>query len=547
LIASLATNWPLPLAGFHRIEIAEDIVLTLLFGESVECLVECEFAAGVDAVFLDGFAPERNPAMWSPELLRTLTRACRAGATLATWCVAGSVRRGLQDLHWQLDRRPGFAGKREMLVGRYAPPAYAAREVRHSKQIAVSPAPTFASGRTEAHALVIGAGLAGALCAERLAARGWQVTLCERAAAPGAGASGIPSALLRPRLALDDALATRLARLAFSYSARLLLRLQDLDWRPIGVLHLALDAEDAAYQRACCERHQLPAEFAAYLSAEQISERFGSQGIDAPHGGWWFACGGVMVPSALCQAALDDAGPRLSLRYQTDIRRLEFADGRWYALDASGGVRASATHVIITTGAASHALLPAAARDHLPLDLIRGQLSEFTVASAVTVQPLQIALCGDGHLAPPFSGRVHVGASFVRGAEGLTPGREEHAANLEKLQRLHPLSAATARGDPHHDWVGQRAMTPDRLPYAGAVPDCSAAVGRGDPGFRHLPRVPGLHLLGGLGARGLLWAPLLAEHLVSQLVGDPLPLPHRLAAAVDPGRYYLRKLRKRDA
>jgi tRNA 5-methylaminomethyl-2-thiouridine biosynthesis bifunctional protein len=41
----------------------------------------------------------------------------------------------------------------------------------------------------------------------------------------------------------------------------------------------------------------------------------------------------------------------------------------------------------------------------------------------------------------------------------------------------------------------------------------------------------------GLGANGLLWAPLCAEMLASQMEGEPLPLERDLAASIDPGRF----------
>jgi tRNA 5-methylaminomethyl-2-thiouridine biosynthesis bifunctional protein len=56
-------------------------------------------------------------------------------------------------------------------------------------------------------------------------------------------------------------------------------------------------------------------------------------------------------------------------------------------------------------------------------------------------------------------------------------------------------------------------------------------------------RHPGLHCLLGYASRGLIWAPLAAELLVSQLEGEPLPLEASLAAALDPARFVLRARR----
>ena len=117
LAADLRAGWPPPLSGSHRIELAAGrIVLTLFLGDAVDWLPRIQ--ASVDAYYLDGFAPDRNPDLWSGELCNRLARLAAPGATLATWSVAGPVRRALAESGFSLERRPGYAGKREMLVGR---------------------------------------------------------------------------------------------------------------------------------------------------------------------------------------------------------------------------------------------------------------------------------------------------------------------------------------------------------------------------------------------------------------------------------------------
>ena len=120
LAQELRRHWPPLLAGEHRIELAQGrVVLRLVFGDALDAL--SGLAAAVDAFYLDGFSPARNPELWSPALCRAL--ACHAvpGATLATWSVAGSVRRALSAARFAVEKRPGFASKRQMLVGRYCP------------------------------------------------------------------------------------------------------------------------------------------------------------------------------------------------------------------------------------------------------------------------------------------------------------------------------------------------------------------------------------------------------------------------------------------
>lgn len=67
-----------------------------------------------DAWFLDGFAPARNPALWTPALLAEVARHTRPGGTAASYTAAGHVRRALADAGFAVTRAPGFGAKRHM-------------------------------------------------------------------------------------------------------------------------------------------------------------------------------------------------------------------------------------------------------------------------------------------------------------------------------------------------------------------------------------------------------------------------------------------------
>lgn len=132
----------------------------------------------VDAWYLDGFNPRTNEDMWAPELYRMLYEQSAAGTTLASWCCAGHVRRGLRDAGFDVSKRAGFANKREMLSA--------------VKPGQVVSRPQF--GRVQ----VVGAGVAGAWLARELAERGVRVEVYDRAHGPGRGASGMPMLVIRP-------------------------------------------------------------------------------------------------------------------------------------------------------------------------------------------------------------------------------------------------------------------------------------------------------------------------------------------------------------
>lgn len=109
LVASALETAPEPVeeSGFSA---------TILIGDAAMTLPGWHGKA--DAWFLDGFAPAKNPDLWSPELMREVARHTRPGGTAATYSAAGSVRRALADAGFVIERRPGFGRKRHMTIAR---------------------------------------------------------------------------------------------------------------------------------------------------------------------------------------------------------------------------------------------------------------------------------------------------------------------------------------------------------------------------------------------------------------------------------------------
>lgn len=110
----------MPLPGCHRLLLDEGrVTLDLWFGDINELTSQLDDSLNqkVDAWFLDGFAPAKNPDMWTQNLFNAMARLARPGGTLATFTSAGFVRRGLQEAGFTMQKRKGFGRKREMLCG----------------------------------------------------------------------------------------------------------------------------------------------------------------------------------------------------------------------------------------------------------------------------------------------------------------------------------------------------------------------------------------------------------------------------------------------
>jgi tRNA 5-methylaminomethyl-2-thiouridine biosynthesis bifunctional protein len=348
LSRALVDAWPPPLAGYHRLHFdGGGIVLTVIFGDAREELPRLDATA--DALFLDGFAPARNPEMWSPEVVRELSRLAAPGATLATWTVAGGVRAALGGAGFRVEKREGFAHKREMLAG--------VRDGVSSTRAA--------SG----HAAVVGAGLAGTLVAERLASRGWTVSLVDQIGERSTAGAG----LVRPIANLRDALNARLSRAAFVYALQHFRALQrdgyHLVWNPCGVLQLAEDEDEEARFAVIARDQGHPASMLEYVDREGASRRAGRR---VPRGGWWFPSGAVVSPRSLAVASHARGGDRIRRIARSRVERIE-RDGRdWRALDAGGRVLAEAPVLLLANAADAARLLP---QERLRLSSVRGQVT----------------------------------------------------------------------------------------------------------------------------------------------------------------------------
>lgn len=513
------------------------VTLTLLVGDARQTLAELD--ARVDAWFLDGFAPARNPQLWSDAVLGQVSRLSNPGATAATYTVAGAVRRALQAAGFSVEKTPGFGTKREMLRARCErpmhPPALAPWHRRPS-----------ASGGGN-RAIVVGGGLAGTAAAASLARRGMDVTLLERSAALASGASGNAQGILYIKPSPHATALTGLSLSGLGLSLRWLQALlpQDgLAWSRCGVLTLAHDDDEAGRQRALAGL-RWPAAFGTLLDREQAAER---AGLPLASGGFFYPSSGWAHPPALCRALASH--PRISVRTGCQVRDLvRDEDGAWsVALDDAGPVTGDV--VVIANGLDAACLAQTA---WFPLKPIRGQIA--AVPATVASTALRTVLCGESYAAPVRDGFHCIGATFGIGDASTQVRTGETAENLAMLRALAPalheaLGAASLDPAAMGARAGVRCVTPDYLPVAGPVVDearfrTDFAALRSDAKYRfdgEAPWLPGLYATTGHGSRGLVTAPICAELVASLVAGEPLPLPRSVVQALAPARFLVRSL-----
>ncbi|MFQ2209764.1 bifunctional tRNA (5-methylaminomethyl-2-thiouridine)(34)-methyltransferase MnmD/FAD-dependent 5-carboxymethylaminomethyl-2-thiouridine(34) oxidoreductase MnmC [Aeromonas caviae] len=534
----LIDQWPLPVSGCHRLLFADGrIRLDLWFGDIKEMLPQVPHPATglVDAWYLDGFSPAKNPEMWTQDLFDDLARLARPDATLSTFTCAGFVRRGLIAAGFAMKKVKGHGSKREMLAG-----------VREGKVPQQSIAPWYArpTGR-EGEVLLIGGGIASAMTALSLVERGRHVTLLCEDGEPASGASGNRQGALYPLLNGEHDALSRFYSLAFGFARNRLLALakhHPVAFSLCGVTQLGYDDKSAA-KLAKMSQGPFPPELMHPLSAAEVEQVVGlpcdADGVSYPLGGW-------LCPADLTRAAIREAqaSGRLEVVFNAAVTRIaEEVDG--WRVESQDGRAWQAPNLVVAAGHKLPALLPFA---ELPLYPVRGQVSH--VPTTARLSQLRTVLCYDGYLTPAHNGAHCIGASYGRNQTDLAYRADEQEQNRARLQACVPhqrwpaevdVSGAQAR-------VGVRCASRDHLPVAGPVARLAALADHdvNAPADQQsaLPLHAGLYVLGALGSRGLCSAPLCGELVASEICGDPLPLAADLLEALHPARYWVRRLRR---
>ena len=500
LARRLIEAWPPLLPGLHRLEFEGGAVtLTLAFGK-IEKLAR-QVDARVDAYFLDGFAPRKNPEMWTPRLFGQMVRMANPGATAASWCCAGSVRRDLAAAGFLVSRVPGFGRKREMMTAVLRPNLYRDRAPL-CQRVPV---------------LVVGGGLAGAGMAHALALRGHAVTVCDPAFAAGPGSShrGHAAAALTPLISRDDDPRARLSRAG---AARALQRWQPLpeEARPLrcGTFEPCADAAHAEMRRTALAGLDFPRDWVEWLDAPEAGRR---AGLALPRGGVFFHDGQLLRPPLLIEALLDHAAIR---RLPVSVGRLEpLPAGGWRALDSAGRELGRAPVAVLASAMGVPALLrqlPQAAPLLRPraMHAVAGQVDYYALPAGLAPR---VILAGDGYCLPAAGGINVAGSTYVPNASSCAASAEGSREIRDKLGVLLDTSGESLAGlrHPAGGWGGWRAVAAGRMPLIGTV----AAL-------------PGLWLACAYGSRGLTWSALAGDVVAASLNGEPLPVERDLLGAI---------------
>jgi tRNA 5-methylaminomethyl-2-thiouridine biosynthesis bifunctional protein len=485
--------WPVLVPGVHQLAFENGAIQLTLFLGPVEQMAR-QLDARVDAFFLDGFSPKVNPAMWSRELFGQLVRVANAGATAATWCCAGAVRRALSDEGFLVEKVPGFGGKHEMTVA----------TLRSSLGAAGLPS------RPQT-AVVIGAGIAGAATASALALRGCQVSVFDPVLAKGRGGAhaGHRAVAVSPMLNRTDDLRARFSRAGVLHAWRKWSALAaPATTQRCGTFYPALSAQQAGERQTVLKQLSFPEQWVCWLDPDQAQQRVG---------GYW-PFGQRVQPQPLLEALLGQ--PEVQCRPAQVARILPATNnGQWRVVDHRDQELACADLVVLANAAGAAGLL-GSLENALRFPRLQARS---VVAGEVYYQParywpsFQAIVAGHGYAVPADDGTLVLGSTYRRDASQTSLSHDGCQQVLEKMRVLLSGQCPEAGGvsvaasvAPGQGWAGWRASVSDRFPVVGQA------------------GLPGLWVNACHASRGFSGSALAADIIAAAEFGEPLPIERDL-------------------
>lgn len=598
------------IAGIHRLFFPELATqLTLVYGDINDYIGYFIPKTGsIDSWFLDGFAPRKNPDMWQPSTFNSMAKLSTVGTTCSTFTAASSVRQGLTNAGFIVEKKTGFGRKRHMLTATL--PSEAASESESifpqsqatlsykvlpskllpskllpSKQSTANLSPTNSADsllfkqslsqnkpfrakqlpwflhrsakKKPSNITIIGGGLSGTACAYSLAKRGFQVQIIERHSQPAQEASGNPLAVTFVRFSTSDTPQNRFYQFAYLDAIQHLNEISVINqtplWHQSGIFQLAYNDKELAYQTALADSACWPQSLVQQLDAQSIQSlcktTVNTSGLWLPTGGW-------VQPKILCHSRLNHPNIRF-LNYSEALELTQNESGRWKILSKGGRCISESDTIIIAN---AHDALTFKQTNTLPLSTIRGQITQ--IPANTTSMSLQAIMCYDGYIGPAINGIHTVGATYHPKSKETQIKPSEHVENIIRLKQVLPDIAQhieaekiIARGG--LGLAGRtafRCKTPDYLPIVGPVPkacyfkEAYELLRKGNP-YSQYPKgeyFSNLYISVAHGSRGLTTSNFSAELLASYITGEPPNTDREVINAIHPARFSIRNMKRRQ-
>lgn len=558
---ALASLYPMGLEGCHRLHFDNhSTTLDLWIGDVHELLPQWHSPVNglIDAWFLDGFAPSKNPDMWTDALFSQMARLSKTGTTFGTFTAAGVVKRGLAGVGFTIKKRNGFGRKRDMLTGVFNQDN---ENVQHKLRLPAGPYYRYADDSLDktSKVAVVGSGLAAATACLALVKRGISTTLYFDGDTLASGASGNPQGGFYPQLHSEASIASRIQAHSFLYARQAYdhtiehakaCGLSDVAHDFCGVIQLSFNDKVAERQNKLAAADVWPETLIKPVDSKEVSD---IANLALPYSGLYIGLGGWISPPQLVTAMIEEAlqSGKLTLKpnhiyvsheaVETTKQQVRIR----FNLDSAENEEViTADHLILALGAGA---VNASDFNSLSLRPVRGQVE--AIPTQMPIEQFNTVLCHKGYMTPVFEGRHALGSTYVKNDLSTDVRSDETEMNLATHEQA--LANTDIVQALQHDGKARAATrlgSPDHQPVVGALHNFDSLkehytmLGVGKP-LTSAPVLPSsvVSTLTCLGSRGLTTAPLMAEVLVSSLCKEPLPLSNDLLNAVNTSRFMTRE------
>ena len=558
LIQPLVDQYPPIVSGLQTLEFENGQVrLSLLFGDISTDLALSVFKA--DAWYLDGFAPKKNPEMWSDHFFQLIADKSKRDTTFSTFTSASIVRKSLVSAGFSVLKQEGFGKKREMLFGNYSSSAHHPTNYLWSyPKPQVSESNPIINELTEdTHqydVAIIGAGLSGLATAYELAQQGLKVCILDKNTGPVKGASGQSQLAMYAKLPSEANKLFHFIIQALNGSIRFYNRLQakakHLEagdfWHQTGLIQLAWNEKESIKQKSFLTNILLPKEIIQFIDAKSAADK---SGLDINVGALLFENAGWLDPVKYADAIMSSLP--IDRFFEQKVSSLSFDKEKrnWTLATENNAESISAKYVVIANSNDAKLLTQVS---HLPSKPLRGQVTSIkhdNLKSSKTV------VCGEGYLCPPINNWHHFGATFDLKCDEAIIKEGDTEQNINSLQAWLPdwLDNSIVKSSQYQHTAGLRCTTPDYLPIVGQAPIADKMIEdfaklRVDSNAckeKHGSYFPNLFVNIGHGSKGLFTTPLAAQIIRYHICGGLPPCLEEHRVMLSPARFIIKHLTQR--
>ena len=448
--------------GFECISIPDLKIRLILITEDIQKAISDICVSNIDAWFLDGFDPKKNPEMWEEDILKTVFDLSSCDSSFSSFTSVGRIRRALLENGFEVSKVSGFGTKRHRIIGKKFIENKKSNDI---KKIAI-----------------LGAGLSGSNLAFNLANSNIEVDIYDAFADLNKGSSGGPIASMYPKFSLDNS--PRSKFLIASYFFSLNFYIKNLGFENTGLLFYGSDEiKDKWISKILTLGRD---DLFELLNDDEVENFLGVSEIKKA----------LHVKKGLYLQPLELKKKLLEHRFIKIIPNEEFVsfseEKSKVVVDFKSGLRKSYDALAVCTGKGLKDF-----NDNLKVSY--GLMAGISNKDLFNIKK---PLNHQGYIIPKVDGTNWIGSTYEQSPDLKKENIEE------KIKLNHAIFGRKGMSFEIQDiWEGERVSARSNLPIASKIPETK-----------------NIYCIGGLGSRGLSYAPFLAEIVSSAIQDKQIPL-----------------------